>query len=172
MSLKSTKCAACVENAKTCDLSFSAVKLKIIRSESLQAWKKLVSARINLEEKEIRVRDANIEASKARTHYSECKGKVYDWDDKERKMTEQEWRHCSEMEAEEATSATDSPRTMIEHEFRGDSAGLEQDDVDVIRNGAELEPDGNMCTPYPFGFANSVIGDPIFPLETLSSLAN
>lgn len=73
----------------------------------------------------MRVRDANVEASKARTHYSECKGKVDDWDDKEGKMIEQEWRHCSEMEVEEATSASDSPRTMIELEFRGDSAELE-----------------------------------------------
>lgn len=68
--------------------------------ERKQTWEKLRSARKEISEIDTRATEIMIRAKKAREYEAQVMQELYCWEEKERKMIEQEYRDADEMERE------------------------------------------------------------------------
>lgn len=71
-----------------------------IDTERKQTWEKLKSARKEINEIDTRATEIMIQAKKAREYEAEVMQELHNWEEKERKMIEQEYRDADELERE------------------------------------------------------------------------
>lgn len=100
MAVSHPRCIECTGQGRTCDLNFSAMAWRKIDTERKQTWEKLKSARKEISEIDTRATEIMIQAKKAREYEAEVMQELHNWEEKERKMIEQEYRDADELERE------------------------------------------------------------------------